>query len=359
MPPQAPPPQYFGQPGMMLPPMGPPPKAKRGWSWGQVIVTSVATIIFLGSLGLNLLLLVAVGMQGGNEKVRQEVVLEGAQAEKIGVIGVRGVITAASFNKFDRLLREVEKDKSLKALVIDIDTPGGAVTASDQIYQRILRFKSDMEAAGRSVPVVASIGSIGTSGGYYVACATDHIFAERTALTGNIGVLLPRFNVHKLAEKYGIEETTIVSNGAPFKNAGSMFTPERPAETAYIQKIADDAFTAFKDVVRQARQTKLKAPLTEVADGRAFFAPDAVTVGLIDATGTAADAYAYAAAQAQLSKPHVVRYDDPPSLLGALSGEGEAMGGTSIQFDGKAVRVNAGEITDLLTPRLMYLWRGD
>ena len=348
---------------MMAPPV--PPQVivqtqPAGKSFARTIFTTLATTIFGLSLALNVyLLMFSALMAGGETPAKQGTILEGEPTQKVGVISVKGVIMANTFKRFDRLLTEAEKDANLKALVIDIDTPGGAVTASDQIYTRIGQFRQRMSDQGRTVPIVSTIGSLGTSGGYYVACATDYIFTERTGLTGNIGVLMPRFNLAKLAEKYGVEETTIASNGAPFKNAGSMFKPETPAETAYIQKIADDAFAEFKNVVKASRQAKLTVPLEEATDGRAFFAGDAVKMGLIDATGSSTDAFAYAAKQANLTKPHVVRYEEPPSLLGALSGEGEALGDTSISLDGKSVRVDAQSVVnELLTPRLMYLWRG-
>jgi protease-4 len=346
----------------------PPPQqvvvttAPAGRSFTRAIFTTLATTVFAASLALNLYLLAWSGlMSSANDSgARQNILREGDLSQKVGVISIKGVIDAGTYKKFDKMLTQAEADANLKAIVIDIDTPGGGVTASDQIYARLQRFRSDMEASGRTIPIVATIGSLGTSGGYYVACATDYIFAERTGLTGNIGVLMPRFNLSKLAEKHGVEETTIVSRGAPYKNAGSMFQPENERDNQYIQQIADDAFAAFKDVVKTGRANRLTAPLEQVADGRAFFAPEAARLGLIDATGTADDAFAWAANKAGLSKPHVVRFEEPPSFLSALSGQGEARTNVGVTFEGRSVSVDAaGVINDLLTPRLMYLWRGD
>ncbi len=330
-------------------------------SFSRAIFTTLATTVFAGSLALNIYLLAWSGlMSSANDSgSQQNVLVQGDAKQKVGVIAVKGIIDGSTYRKFDKMLTQAEADKDLKALVIDIDTPGGGVTASDQIYNRLLRFKAANEAAGKTIPVISTIGSLGTSGGYYVACATDHIFTERTGLTGNIGVLLPRFNLSKMAEKYGVEETTIVSTGAPYKNAGSMFQPENEKENQYIQKIADDAFAAFKDVVQKGRQSKLKAPIEQVADGRAFFAAEAETLGLIDATGTASDAFTYAAKQANLSNPHVVRFEEPQSLLSALTGSGDAQGNVGVSMDGKSIQIDPAKVIgELLTPRLMYLWRG-
>ncbi len=357
----APPPGgFYPPPGMMPPPQQIVVQTKRERSFTRAIFTTLAVTIFSISLGLNLYLgLTVAALSGGEAAAQQDVIVDGDAKQKVGVISVKGVIMANTFKRFDRLLQHAERDPDLKALVIEIDTPGGAVTASDQIYNRIGQFKKSMTDQGRTVPVIASIGSMGTSGGYYVACATDHIFAERTSLTANIGVLLQRFNLSKMAEKWGIEDTTIASKGSTFKSAGSMFKPEVPTETAYFQKIADDAFGVFKDVVKSGRGKRLNGSIDQLADGRALFAPDAVTAGLIDAVGSSDDAFAYAATQAGLARPHVVHFNEPASLLSAFMGDPDAKFDTALSFDGKSFKVDATTITELMTPRLMYLWRGE
>jgi protease-4 len=208
------------------------------------------------------------------------------------------------------------------------------------------------------------MAGLAASGGYYVACPADYIFAQPTTLTGNIGVLMPQYNVHELFEKWGIKETTVESSGTPFKNAGSMFRAEKPEDRAYIQDIADKAFAQFKDVVAKGRQNKLKKPLAEVANGKIYMAADAAALGLIDKVGYLSDAYDHAATQAKLNKRTIVKYHDPPNFLDSLmSGKanlagaaGAAGAGHSIQING--VNIDAGDLRELMTPRLMYLWRG-
>jgi protease-4 len=330
----------------------------RSFRWA--IFTALATVVVAISLLLNLVLVCVVAAQADLPSApKQTVLFTGDATQEIGVIEVKGVIMPGTFEKFDSVLTTIEADKNLKALILDIDTPGGAVTPSDQIYHRVMAFKSRMKEENRTVPVVASIGGMGTSGGYFVACSADYILAERTGLTGNIGVILPRFNVSKLAEKYGVEETTITSTGATYKNAGSMFKPEDPKDTAYIQKIADDAFATFKSVVQKSRQGKLKFPMATVADGRAFMAPEALTMGLIDQVGTANDAYAYAATAAKLSKPQIIRYEAPKTALETLLGGSQSKSNIALQFDGNALKVDSAAIEQLVSPRLMYLWRGE
>jgi protease-4 len=307
----------------------------------------------------NVVLLGGSVMGGGGSGVR-ETVAEGSQSEKIAVVPLAGVIDSNMAREVEGYLNQAERDEHVKALIVEIDSPGGTVTASDEIYARLLRFKRE-----KKVPVVVSMGSLATSGGYYAACAGDHIFAQQTTLTGNIGVLMPRFNFTKLMDKWGIEENTIVSEGAKYKNAGSNFSPETPEETKYLQGIADSMFTRFKDVVKQGRSAQLKklnVKIDEVADGRAFTAIEAKANGLVDDVGYLADAIAHAKTAAGLKDPTVFRYHRPPTLLDLFAaqspaGPGRANGGLTI--NGVNVNVDRKLLDELAAPRVLYLWRGE
>jgi protease-4 len=256
----------------------------------------------------------------------------------------------------DKFLDQAQKEASVKAVILQIDSPGGTVTASDEIYARILRFKQD-----KKVPVIVSMGLLATSGGYYAACAGDYLFAQETTLTGNIGVLMPRFNFSKLMEKYGVEENTIVSEGAKYKNAGSTFSPDTPEATKYLQGIANSMFARFKAVVKAGRGSKITS-IDSVADGRAFTAQEAKSNGLIDSIGYLGDAIAYAKKSASLSNPSVVRYSRPPSLFDIFGASSNvpgthASGGTTV--NGVNVSIDRKLIDELMTPRVLYLWRGE
>ena len=343
MPPMMPPPMYFG----------PPPRQGGGFVRG--IFVTLALAIFGLSLTLNVYLLLVSGLFGGSSSSRSSDLVDGDPMQKVAVIPLKGVIMDDASRRFDRFLRQAEADSAVKAIVLEIDSPGGSVTASDEIFHRIERFKAD----NPNTPVIVSMSGLAASGGYYVACGADHLFAQPSTLTGNIGVLLPQYNVSELFDKWGIEETTITSDGAPFKNAGSMFQPESAEHRAYLQDIADKAFAQFKGVVAKGRTGRLKKPLAEIANGKIYVAEDAKTLGLIDDVGYLHDAWQHAATQAKLSKPTVVRYQDPPTMLDLLlsgkSGVGTAASG-SVQING--ININAADLHELTTPRLMYLWRG-
>jgi len=341
--------------------MPPPPQRQRGGGFARGILVTLATTVFGLSLTLNLYLLLTTGFLGSGS-ARSSNLVDGDPTQKVAIVPIKGAIMDDQAQRFDRLLKQVEADKSIKALVLEVDSPGGSVTASDEIFHRVQRFKSDHP----KIPVVISMAGLAASGGYYVSCAGDYLFAQPSTLTGNIGVLLPQFNVAELFDKWGIKENTIVSTGATYKNAGSMFRPENPEERAYLQDIADKAFTQFKAVVKQGRSGHGNfdpKKLDQIANGKIYMTDDAVTLGLVDEKGYLQDAYDYAASKAGLSKKTVVRFQDPPGLLESLLGGKSNLGAASADSNQQSVQINginisANDIRDLMTPRLMYLWRG-
>lgn len=348
VPPPMPPMQPM--PPMMYPMMAPPPPRRHGFVRG--ILVTLATTIFGFSLMLNLYLILASGFLSGGESSRTTTIVKGEADQLIALVPIDGIITDAEYDRFNRYMNRMEEDGSAKALIIEINTPGGSVNASDRIYNRVQRFKKKHE----KTPVIVSMGALATSGGYYSACAGDYIVAQRTTLTGNIGVLMPNYNVSDLVKKLGVSDTTIVSSGTPFKDAGSMMKPENPASRQYLQDIIDQAFGQFKSVVVEGREGKLKKKIDEIANGKVYTAEDALKLGLIDQVGYLEDAIAYASQTAGLTKPEVVRYHDNPSLRDLFVG---AEGKSTLPAGGLTVHVSPEMIDRLTTPRLMYVWRGE
>ena len=198
MPPMQPMPQMMPM-GPMMPmgfPFPPPPPRRSGV--GRAIFMGMLVFLLLVSGVLNLVLIGASLGDGGG--ATQQTVKAGGGSDKIALVPLRGIIDANLSAQFDRFMDMAEADKNVKAIVVEIDSPGGTVTASDEIYNRLKLFKSK-----KNVPIIVSMGSLATSGGYYAACGADHVFAQPTTFTGNIGVLMPRYNFHKLMEKYGVE----------------------------------------------------------------------------------------------------------------------------------------------------------
>lgn len=308
-------------------------------------------ILLVISVGFNLLLLIGSAAGSSGSDARQTTLIKGDPSQKVAVVQVNGVISDASAEQFRLLIHAVEQDASVKALVLAIDSPGGAVTAADEMYHRVQRFKTIRPG----VPVIVSMGSVAASGGYYLACAGDYIFAERSTLTGNIGVLMPRFNFSGLMNKWGIEETTLHATGADFKNAGSMFSPEKPADVAYMQSLIDQAFEQFKSVIRAGRGAKLNQPLDQIANGMVYMGDTALKLGLIDEVGYTEAAYAHAAKSAGLGNMSVVRFEQTPTFFQMLTAHSPL---TAPQSRDVSLRIDKNLLDELSSPRLLYLWRG-
>ncbi|HEX8914918.1 MAG TPA: signal peptide peptidase SppA [Humisphaera sp.] len=340
----------------------PPPPRPRGGGVLRTVFRIVGGLALLGSLGLNLILLAfwAAGGSSGGENAPPVLttVKKGTASQTVAVIAINGAIDDRAATRFNRLVDAVEEDADAKVLVVEIDSPGGTVTASDEIHGRILRYKAARAAAGKTATVVVTMRSMATSGGYYVACAGDWVFAEQTTWTGNIGVLMPQYNVSALMEKYGVKESTVVSSGADFKNVGSPFQPETEKGRAYLQALADAAFTRFKAVVTQGRGSKLTAKPEDVFNGKIFQGPEALASGLVDQIGFPEDAYAYAASAAKLSNPRVLRYGEPAKgLFATLFGGGADAHSSAPGPDASATSTAPPSLRDLARPETLDAWR--
>ncbi len=352
---------------MYPPPFPPPPPPRRGGGFVRGIMVTLATTIFGLSLTLNIYLLIAYGLfSSGGGSTRSSSLVDGDPSQKVAVVPIKGAIMGSMSDRFARLMKQVDNDSTIKALVIEVDSPGGTVSDSDEVYELVRRYK----AKHANTPVVVSMGGLAASGGYYVSCAADYLFAEQTTLTGNIGVLFPMYDFSRLGEKWGIEDTTIASTGTPYKTAGSMLRSLTPEQKVYLQDLADQSFARFKSVVRTGRSGHAKfdvKKLDQIADGKIYTADDAVAIGLVDEKGYLADACDYAASKAGLSKPSVVKFQesrgflealtsDERSNIGSPTGSSGGGAGTTIQING--INASASDLQELMTPRLMYLWRG-
>jgi protease-4 len=260
---------------------------------------------------------------------------------------VTGTILEGSQERFKKLIDTVKADKRVKALVIEIDSPGGTVTASDDIRRLIEMYKKDREG----IPVLVSMGSVAASGGYYIATAGDMIYASPTTLTGSIGVRMDMYNVAELAKKWGVAENTITAPVDGMKNAGSSFKTMTPEEQAYFQGIIDDAYGRFKDLVKKSRKNIKSENIDQVCSARIFTANQALTNGLIDKIGYFDEVCADAATKAGLNKPKVIRLNRRETLLDLLGAQSKAApAGVNIHIDSDLIR-------ELEQPRLMYLWK--
>src|SRR5215211_5818381 len=193
------------------------------------------------------------------------------------------------------------------AVVLEIDSPGGGVTASDEMHQSILDFR---ENSGK--PVVVSMGDVAASGGYYISTAADRIVANETTLTGSLGVIIPLNNFAEAADKYGIKQVVIKSG--KYKDMGSAFREMRPDEREIFQSIVDGLYSEFVDVISEGRKIP-EERVREIADGRVYSGLQAKKLGLVDSFGNLDDAAATAGRLAGERDTTLVRYVQTPTLF--------------------------------------------
>jgi protease-4 len=219
----------------------------------------------------------------------------------IGIVTIEGVISHDLTERTVRQLTKYADDPSIKAIVLRIDSPGGGVASSQEISEEIKRVRS----VGKLV--VASMGSVAASGGYYIACVADRIFANAGTVTGSIGVIAQLAQASELLHKIGIEATVITSG--PFKDSGNPTRPLRPEDRQVFQALVNDVYEQFVEAVAQGRNLPLPE-VRQAADGRIFTGRQAKDLGLIDELGSLHDAIRYAASTIGIvGKPKLIQED--------------------------------------------------
>jgi len=225
--------------------------------------------------------------------------------EAVGVVEIEGAIADAR----DTIehIRRFREDEDIKAIVIRIDSPGGAVGPSQEIYREIRKTVETKK-------VVASMGAVAASGGYYVACATDGIVANPGTITGSIGVIMGYTNFRQLLDKIGM--VPVVIKSGPYKDTGSPTREMRDDEREILQSITGNIHEQFVTAIAEGRKMD-RAQVEQAADGRIFTGEDAKARGLVDRLGNFEDALEWAGKLGGIDGEVVPVYarDDKLSLL--------------------------------------------
>jgi len=217
--------------------------------------------------------------------------------DRVALIRVEGVILDAQSTVTD--LKRFGENPSVKAIVLRIDSPGGGVVPSQEIYDAVQRVRNKHNKA-----VIASMGTVAASGGYYIAAATDRIIANPGTLTGSIGVIMETANVEGLLKKIGVEG--IVVKSGKFKDVGSPLRKMTDEEQALLQSVMDDVHKQFIDAVAEGRALE-PSTVQALADGRIFTGRQAKEAKLVDELGNLDDAIQLAADLAGIEgEPKVV-----------------------------------------------------
>jgi len=268
--------------------------------------------------------------------------------DAVAVLPLYGVISqGSSAHSWERGSQQIAKriktladKKEVKAIVLDINSPGGSVGAVQEIYSAIKRAKAETHK-----PFIARFGEVSASGGYYVASACDLIVAQPGTITGSIGVIFSVSNFEELMKKIGMKNDTIKSG--KFKDIGSPTRNMTPDERKLLQGLIDDSYDQFVTAVSEGRKMNLEA-VKKLADGRIYSGRQAKENGLVDKLGDLQDAISEAGDMAKLGRnPRVLNDTDPFENILSL-------------MDSKLSLLGTKSLTDAvdMAPRLEYRWSG-
>lgn len=309
------------RPVIRTPPATPPTPPKKR-NWGCLIAAGITVLIagagcFALILFSGVITAVVAGVEssgvslheGGGVRVQESVIQKGAPgcSDKIAVIDVAGIIRGIGPQSMGgRVCAELaaaRRDENVKAILLDMNTPGGEVTASDEIHRQVNKCRE----AGKSV--VTCMHAMGASGGYYIACASDHIIANRLTMTGSVGVIISTVNYKELFDKIGLKGETYASGKMKDMLSGSRM--RRDDEKVFVQGMVNQTFTEFCKIVADGRPDfadveAVKA--TPFADGRILSGAEAKEAGLVDQLGYFEDAIAKARELSGSPGAKVVRF---------------------------------------------------
>lgn len=273
-----------------------------------------------------------------------------AKSSKPGIawIKVRGVIaqdnSSGPFSRptgagaIAKKIRDAADDKNVKAIVLDINSPGGTVASVQNIYGELLKAKEN----GKKI--VALFRDVAASGGFYIAMAADKIVAEPGTITGSVGVIMQTSNVEGLFDKIGVKVTPITSG--KYKDMGSAYRPMTDAEKAILQDMVNDTYTQFFAAVKAGRPDVTPENLAEYTDGRVFTGQRAFNLGFIDKLGGEEDARLLAGELAGLKDPKIINQRGADGLKELIFSFGSSMENQSL----------AKQLQSLATPSVSYLW---
>lgn len=285
-----------------------------------------------------------------------EVVIEDGDFDnRVAVLNVDGAIQdtgeasplfgAVGYNHsfFMEQLENIKEDSTVKAVVLTVNSPGGGVVESAEIYDKITEIQEETEK-----PFYVSMGAMAASGGYYIAAPADKIFVNEETLTGSIGVIMQSVNYGELAERYGVDFVTIKSG--PYKDIMSPTRDMTDDERALLQEMLDDSYESFVDVIEEGRDMT-EDEVRAIADGRIMNGRQAVEANLADDFGFEEDVIEQVKTDFDLGNAEVFQY-------GASEGWGSLLSMKVGSFFGNDMETQM--ITKMLTeyssPRMMYLY---
>jgi protease-4 len=280
------------------------------------------------------------------EEILPAIIKAASKGNGAAVIKIRGAISEGNDASFSsrqsasaiaRKIRTLADKKETKALLLDINSPGGTVAAVQDIYESILYFKS------KNKPVVALFRDVAASGAFYIAMAADKVVAQEGTLTGSIGVIMQTSNVEGLFDKIGVKVTPIKSGKN--KDIGAIYRPMTEEEKALLQDLVNDAYGQFFNVVAKGRPNIKKEDLVTYADGRVFTGAKAKELGLIDGLGGEETARQYLSELTGI-KDIKLLYPKTNNFMDFIT----------LSTGGFEQKLGLAPLEEMASPRLSYLW---
>ncbi|GKV64816.1 MULTISPECIES: signal peptide peptidase SppA [unclassified Sporosarcina] len=288
------------------------------------------------------------------QDVQETVVEDGSMDERIAVLSVDGVIqdtgaaslfsgTEYNHQRFMAQLAQLNEDPTVKGIVLSVNSPGGGVLESSDIYDAFTEMQETKE-----IPIYVAMGGMAASGGYYISAPAEKIFVHPETLTGSIGVIMQSINYGKLAEKYGVDFPTIKSG--PYKDMMSPTREMKPEEREMLQEMIDDSYNRFVDIIAQGRGMDEKE-VRKVADGRVMNGRQAIEAGLADDYGKLPAVVSAMKEDYHLENASVFEYGAPDNLASLLSLKAHDVFGGDVES-----QIIKKMIAENQAPRMMYLY---
>ena len=281
-------------PNHNLPAQYPVAQQMGGREWHLLEKTLMASIeeqrrarrwsIFFKLLTFGYLIMIFLIMGRGCTSAENEMTPFGADTPHIAVVDVQGVISAddeANARDVSAAIEEAYETENAKAVVLNINSPGGSPVQSDQIWQTLM----DMRKAHPDKKSYAVIGDIGASGAYYIASGTDEIYVNPSSLVGSIGVIMPNYDIEGLMDKAGVEDRTFTAG--EYKDILSMSRPMTEFEEQHVESVLNDTHQSFINAVQQGRGDRLKNPeANNIFTGLFWTGKQSIALGLADKSGS-------------------------------------------------------------------------
>lgn len=281
---------------------------RRSW-----ILVIVILLLLLGIFGITTIGVIYAMLGGVKEPI---------SGHNIAIIEIKGIVFESE--SFTERLEKLLEEKDIKAIIVRVDSPGGVVAPCQEIYDAILE-------ARKKKHIITSIGTVGASGGYYIAVAGEKVLALPGTLTGSIGVLMNFTNLEKLYNWAKVDPLTLKSG--PYKDIGSTTRPMSEEEKSLLQATISDIYRQFRKAIKENRKIE-DALLNKVADGRVFSGNQALEYGLVDELGGLQAAIKRVAELAKIKGKPKVLYppQERPTLFKLLSSVNEHVTQISLQL---------------------------